>query len=154
MTASWKYRNGLLVAGENAAESLQVSLLLSEGQLQPSPLTLQLLHTVVLFIYGPLQAAQGVLEQSTEFSSPDSYCFLDKWIQINYKREVTAPLRLLSECSLSAFFTSRALSLSLMRALNFSSRASRGLELLVDSKISAYSYKECERSKVIKQLHA
>lgn len=72
MAASGKYRDGLLVAGEDAAESLQVSLLLSEGQLQPSHLGLQLLHTLVLLIDGPLQQQEGVIEQSSQFSSPHS----------------------------------------------------------------------------------
>ena len=51
------YRDGLLIAGEDAAESLQVSLLLPESKLQPPHLTLALLHTAELVVDGSLQAA-------------------------------------------------------------------------------------------------
>lgn len=53
------YRDGLLVAGQDAAESLQVSFLLPEGQLQPPHLALALLHTAKLVIDGVLQTAEG-----------------------------------------------------------------------------------------------
>lgn len=62
------YRDGLLVAGEDAAESLQVSLLLPESQLQPPHLTLALLHTAELVVDGSLQAAQ--INRYAEFCVP------------------------------------------------------------------------------------
>lgn len=52
------YRDGLLVAGQDAAESLQVSLLLPERQLQPPHLALTLLHTAELVIDGALQTSE------------------------------------------------------------------------------------------------
>ena len=53
------YRDGLLIVGYDAAESLHVSFLLSEGQLQSSHLTLEFLQTAELVINGVLQEAEG-----------------------------------------------------------------------------------------------
>lgn len=56
---SYRYRDGLLIVRQDAAESLQVSFLLPESHLQPPHLALTLLHTAELFINGALQTTEG-----------------------------------------------------------------------------------------------
>ena len=52
------YSDGLLVVGQHAALSLQVSLLLPPGQLQPAALLLRLLHKAELLVHRPLPLGQ------------------------------------------------------------------------------------------------
>lgn len=55
----YAYCDGLLIVGQDAAESLQVSLFFPEGQLQSPHLGLSLFQTVELVIDGALQTTKG-----------------------------------------------------------------------------------------------